>query len=60
MRYTREACETWEAILKDFPKDLLALKLSHDAYFYLGDSANIRDGPTRVLPHWSPGMPLYG
>lgn len=57
--YTK-ACETWERILTDYPKDSLAIKFAHDGYFYLGNSMMIRDSVARVLPHWKNTDPLYG
>jgi hypothetical protein len=35
------AAEVWERILAMFPADLLAIKCTHDTYFYLGQSQNI-------------------
>jgi len=57
---SRGAARIWEAILIDQPDDLWALRFAHDTYFYLGDSANIRDSIARVLPTWSEDHPLYG
>jgi len=48
------------AILHDHPRDYLALKIANYLYFYLGDAANVRDGPARALAHWDPDMPGYG
>ena len=53
-------CEILDGILKDHPRDFLALKLANYLYFYMGDSANVRDGPARALPHWDEGTPGYG
>lgn len=53
-----KACNIWEDILVDHPTDMLAIKFAHDAYFYLGAQAQIRDSVARVLPHWKPHMPL--
>ena len=53
-------CEILDGILKEHPRDFLALKLANYLYFYMGDSANVRDGPARALPHWEEGMPGYG
>lgn len=53
-----KACDAWEDILLDHPTDLLALKLAHDAYFYMGAQTSMRDSVARVLPHWKPHMPL--
>ena len=49
-----------DGILQEHPRDFLALKLANYLYFYLGDAANVRDGPARALPHWDEGTPGYG
>ena len=54
------ACDTWEDILAEYPKDLLALKFAHRSYIYLGNSIMIRDSVGRVLPYWEETDPLYG
>jgi tetratricopeptide (TPR) repeat protein len=53
-------CEILDGILKDHPRDFLALKLANYLYFYMGDAANVRDGPARALPHWDKSTPGYG
>lgn len=58
--FMNEACLTWEQILLDCPTDMLAVKFAHDCYFYLGRQTEIRDSIARVLPDWSPKLPLYG
>ncbi|XP_014341209.1 tetratricopeptide repeat protein 38 [Latimeria chalumnae] len=55
-----KACDLWEKILLDHPTDMLALKFAHDSYFYLGYQQQMRDSIARVLPHWTPQIPLYG
>ena len=55
-----EACNIWEDILMDNPKDILAMKFAHDSYFYLGMSAQMRDSIARTFPIWDKSMPLYG
>ncbi|KAF6122382.1 tetratricopeptide repeat domain 38 [Phyllostomus discolor] len=52
------ACELWEQILRDHPTDMLALKFSHDAYFYLGQQEQMRDSVARIYPFWTPDLPL--
>lgn len=37
---------------------MLALKFSHDAYFYLGYQEQMRDSVARVYPFWTPDLPL--
>ena len=53
-------CELLDGILREWPRDFLALKLSNYLYFYMGDAKNVRDGPARVLPQWDESMPGYG
>jgi len=52
-------CEILDGILKDHPRDFLALKLANYLYFYMGDAANVRDGPARALKHWDEKTPGY-
>ncbi|KAG9491251.1 hypothetical protein GDO78_006559 [Eleutherodactylus coqui] len=52
------AAEMWEQILQDHPLDLLAIKLAHDSYFYLGQQTQMRDSIARILPYWTPSTPL--
>jgi tetratricopeptide (TPR) repeat protein len=42
------------------PRDLLALKVAQDLYFFLGDRVNLRDVVARVLPTWPRGTPGAG
>ncbi|NXP51542.1 TTC38 protein, partial [Heliornis fulica] len=53
-----KACDLWEQILQSHPTDLLALKFSQDAYFYLGYLPQMRDSVARVYPFWTPDVPL--
>ncbi|CAJ1057198.1 tetratricopeptide repeat protein 38 [Xyrichtys novacula] len=53
-----KATDIWEDILCEHPTDMLALKFSHDAYFYIGAQNQLRDSVARVLPYWKPHMPL--
>ena len=50
----------WEAILVEYPHDILAIKLAHFIHFYLGDSENLRDSIARVLPTWNETSKNYG
>ena len=54
------ACEQWDAVLVDYPRDLLALQLAHLSDVLLGDTVNQRDRIARVLPEWHEGVPGYG
>jgi tetratricopeptide (TPR) repeat protein len=53
-------CALLEGILAEYPRDYLALKLANYLYFYMGDAANVRDGPARALKAWDESMPGYG
>ncbi len=44
-----------DALLLD-PRDLLALKVAQDLYFFLGNRLDLRDVAARVLPSWPEGM----
>lgn len=54
------ATAAWEAILAEYPRDALALRLAHYMHFYLGDDANLRDSVHRVLWAWDEAVPGYG
>jgi tetratricopeptide (TPR) repeat protein len=54
------AIDCWEAILADFPLDVLALRLSQFMTSYLGQSRAIRDSVARVLPAWDEKTRDYG
>ncbi|KFQ42759.1 Tetratricopeptide repeat protein 38, partial [Nestor notabilis] len=53
-----KACDLWDQILQSHPTDLLALRFSQDAYFYLGYHIQMRDSVARVYPFWTPDTPL--
>ncbi|HWA43642.1 MAG TPA: tetratricopeptide repeat protein [Hypericibacter adhaerens] len=56
----QDAAAAWEAVLLEHPRDLFATKVLQDLYFFLGDSANLRDTVGRVLPSWSESDAGYG
>ena len=53
-------CQILDGILAEYPRDFLALKLSNYLYFYMGDAANVRDGPARALKAWDEKIPGFG
>ncbi|MBI3513678.1 MAG: tetratricopeptide repeat protein [Proteobacteria bacterium] len=55
-----DAVVAWEAILVEHPTDLLALRLSHFIYFWLGRAADMRASTERAAAAWSPPTPGYG
>ena len=46
------ALREWEAILAAWPRDVLALRLLHANYFWLGRAGEMRASLERVAPHW--------
>ncbi|MEM7172114.1 MAG: tetratricopeptide repeat protein [Pseudomonadota bacterium] len=55
-----EAVGHWEAVLLEFPLDLLALFSAHMADFYLGDPVQMRDRIARARRAWTPDVPGFG
>lgn len=53
------ACDLWERVLLDHPRDLLALQLAHLFDFYRGDARELRLRVARVLPEWPRDDGLY-
>jgi hypothetical protein len=53
------AAERYAAILRDRPRDLLALRLAQSCYFFVGQTAALRDVADLVSPAWSRGTPGF-
>src|SRR5579863_4679241 len=49
-----------ERALLHHPRDLLALKVAQDLYFFLGNRLELRDTAARVLPAWPRDLPGWG
>ena len=47
------ALREWEAILVTWPRDVLAVRLLHANYFWLGRQSEMRVSLERVAPHWA-------
>ena len=56
----KRALDIWDAILTEWPRDVLALKLSEYWNFYLGDCRGMREIQARVAPQWDESVPDYG
>ena len=56
----KRALDIWDAILTEWPRDVLAVKLSEYWNFYLGDCRGMREVQARVAPHWDESVPDYG
>lgn len=54
------ACRGWEEILVDYPRDVLALKLSQLNRFYLGVGKDMRNAIGRTWYAWDESVPGYG
>jgi tetratricopeptide (TPR) repeat protein len=54
------ALATWEEILEDHPRDVLAFRLHHFNAFWSGRPERMLAGVERVLPHWPAGLPGWG
>ena len=54
------AARLYGALLRDYPRDRLALLVAHGLDFRLGQRTMLRDRVARVLPHWDAGDPAYG
>jgi tetratricopeptide (TPR) repeat protein len=56
-----EGATRWlERALLANPRDLLALKVAQDLYFFLGNRLELRDSPARVLSAWPQDEPGWG
>jgi tetratricopeptide (TPR) repeat protein len=56
----RGAAGLWDTLLDEYPRDLIALKVSQFVLSYLGESERMRDRVARVLPAWSSDDPRFG
>ena len=54
------ACAVWDGILREYPHDLLALRLQHYNSFWMGRAQDLRDGVARVIDQWDDSVPGYG
>jgi tetratricopeptide (TPR) repeat protein len=48
-----------DRVLVEHPRDAVALQAGHLVDFLRGDSANLRNRISRVLPHWSESVPGF-
>ena len=56
----RRAAGIWDTLLDEFPRDLVALKVSQFVLSYLGESERMRERVARVLPAWTEESRGYG
>jgi tetratricopeptide (TPR) repeat protein len=55
----RQAADQYARCVREWPGDLLALRLAQACYFFIGRSEGLLESVERALPHWRPGMPGY-
>ena len=55
-----DALTKLEALLDDYPQDMLALRIAHHLHFYTGNSNSLCESVRKRLPSWSKDDPLYG
>ena len=53
------ACAAFDSVLVDHPRDAFAIQSAHLMDFFRGDSLNLRNRVSRVLPHWTKDVPGY-
>jgi tetratricopeptide (TPR) repeat protein len=53
------AAQVWEQILRAHPLDLLAFKLAHFVYFWLGRTDAMLTSVMALAPHWPESEPGY-
>ena len=53
------ACAAFDSVLVDYPRDAFAIQSAHLIDFFRGDSLNLRNRVSRVLPHWTADIPGY-
>ncbi len=54
------ARSTWDAIVQEWPFDLVALRHMHFQSFWLGEQQAMRNTVASALPAWTDDMPGYG
>jgi hypothetical protein len=55
-----KSVDSYGDILKDYPRDIMALQVAHIGDFLLGHSTLLRDRVARVLPDWNAQVPGFG
>lgn len=54
-----QAAAAYEAILREYPLDMLALRFNHYLHFYAGDAIALRDSVARVYKIWPRASPWH-
>lgn len=56
----REASGRWSVLVSEYPRDLVAIKVSQFVLSYLGESTRMRDTVASAMPAWDDAVPGYG
>jgi hypothetical protein len=54
------AASVWDQILTEHPRDVLAFRLAHFVYFWLGRPDRMLASVRAVAPHWHADLPTWG
>ena len=54
------AGQMWDAILAEYPHDMMAAKCAHECYYLVGESGNLKASALAILPAWDESIPYYG
>jgi tetratricopeptide (TPR) repeat protein len=54
------AITVWESILAEHPRDVVAFRLAHFLYFWLGRPHEMLASVQRIAAHWSAAVPGHG
>jgi len=54
------AGQKWDAILAEYPNDMMAAKCAHEAYYLVGESERMRDSVMNILQAWNESIPYFG
>lgn len=54
------AGKMWDAILREYPLDMMAAKCAHECYYLVGECDNMRQSVLDILPAWDEETPYYG
>ena len=57
---TKSACQIWDEILVEHPRDILSARLHHHHSFWLGRNYGMRDAVGRLQSSWDQSVPGYG
>ncbi len=57
---TKKTTSLLEELLRQYPEDILALKIAHHLHFYSGNAEEMRNSIARVTNHYQADHPFFG